>query len=193
MTWGEGLKSNQKETGRSKRFPLKKHKSSNNIIIWTVTIIVFIYLISAVLPIYFSYAMREKALGKLKDASRLSDTHHDISINNHYPIESERKTFYTAAPDRKRNRLGYHRQPEYPPIALKNGYEGFVTYQIDLNQLGVIENIKLAKTSGCESLDTAALKAVRGSAYTAPDILSPEPSRLVITCGFQNRLAQCLY
>ena len=51
----------------------------------------------------------------------------------------------------------------------------------------------LAKTSGYESLDTAALKAVRGSAYTAPDILSPEPSRLVITCGFQNRLAQCLY
>ncbi|MDO4641244.1 MAG: energy transducer TonB [Neisseria sp.] len=116
------------------------------------------------------------------------------NLRSAIPSEDGRKVIYTGDKNAPRMELYSGKiQPVYPQIALKNGYEGFVTYKVDLDKYGLKESIKIAQTSGYESLDTAALKAIESSVFTPPNLLVAEPSTLFITCGFQNRLASCLY
>lgn len=85
------------------------------------------------------------------------------------------------------------KQPDYPYHALKQGHEGIVSYKVEIGKYGSIKQIGLVKSSGYESLDTAALKAIKQSAFEPDDIFNPQESTAFITCGFQSRESYCKY
>ena len=51
--------------------------------------------------------------------------------------------------------------PEYPIIAERRGYQGTVILDVLVNRDGRVESIQLAKSSGYDILDRAAIKGVR--------------------------------
>jgi periplasmic protein TonB len=57
------------------------------------------------------------------------------------------------------------RQPEYPSDALQAHEEGEVRLQISIDPLGKVEDVRIAHSSGSNSLDRAAIDAARGWRY----------------------------
>ncbi len=57
------------------------------------------------------------------------------------------------------------RQPEYPSDALQAHEEGEVRLQISIDPLGNVEDVRIAHSSGANSLDRAAMDAARGWRY----------------------------
>lgn len=54
-----------------------------------------------------------------------------------------------------------HKKPSYPSLAKKNGIEGITRIKILINNLGKVEDVIVAKSSGSNLLDEAAVKAVK--------------------------------
>lgn len=55
----------------------------------------------------------------------------------------------------------YNPKPHYPGVARRRGYEGKVVLEVEVLATGKVGQIKIAKTSGFEVLDRAALKRVK--------------------------------
>ena len=58
-------------------------------------------------------------------------------------------------------RLLFHPEPDYPPSARKRRFEGTVTLIIEMLANGTIGDIKIITSSGHDSLDRAAINAVK--------------------------------
>lgn len=58
-----------------------------------------------------------------------------------------------------------HKNPFYPLVARKKGWEGTVTFQIKLDQSGKVSGVALLESSGYEILDEEAAKAVGAWLY----------------------------
>ena len=56
-------------------------------------------------------------------------------------------------------------QPVYPPMARRLGIEGLVLLRVQVGASGVPEQVSIAQTSGTNSLDEEALRAVRESRF----------------------------
>lgn len=63
--------------------------------------------------------------------------------------------------------LAHNRPPAYPVLARRLGYEGRVVVRVRVSADGAAEEVVLAGSSGHDSLDRAALDAVRGWRFTA--------------------------
>jgi len=58
---------------------------------------------------------------------------------------------------------GSSNQPEYPALALRNGYQGTVSLEITFDPAGAVQSAKVLKSSGYSVLDNAALDKVKKS------------------------------
>lgn len=70
----------------------------------------------------------------------------------------------TSAPTRYNPSVadwGGHPQPEYPPLALRLGYQGKVVLRIVVDPNGTVTSVEIEKSSGYKILDNAALEHVR--------------------------------
>ena len=56
-------------------------------------------------------------------------------------------------------------QPEYPLSLLKRDIEGKVVVQLEIDKFGLVKNMKIKESSGFESFDKAALKAISSWKY----------------------------
>lgn len=56
--------------------------------------------------------------------------------------------------------------PRYPRVARVRGYEGVVVLRVYVNAVGSVGSLKIKKSSGFESLDKAALKAIQKWKFT---------------------------
>jgi protein TonB len=56
---------------------------------------------------------------------------------------------------------GSYPMPQYPGIALRNGYQGTVEIQIEVDESGNVTAASVLKSSGYQVLDNAALKIVK--------------------------------
>jgi protein TonB len=61
-------------------------------------------------------------------------------------------------------RAGYlnNPPPEYPPAALRQGWQGTVTLRVRVLRTGQVESIEVQKSSGRKLLDDEAARTVRG-------------------------------
>ena len=57
--------------------------------------------------------------------------------------------------------LGTNRPPVYPPLAQRRGEEGLVTLRVAVSADGQASSVTVLRGSGHESLDEAAMAAVR--------------------------------
>ena len=60
----------------------------------------------------------------------------------------------------------YNPPPIYPKVAIRRGYEGKVVLKLEVLETGKIGQIKIAKSSGFDVLDRAALKSVKTWTFT---------------------------
>ena len=67
----------------------------------------------------------------------------------------------TAIPMYRKNK-----QPPYPLMARRRGYEGKILLNVFVNSRGVVSEIKIKQSSGHPSLDTAALETVQNWLFT---------------------------
>ena len=51
--------------------------------------------------------------------------------------------------------------PEYPGLAIRNGYQGTVTLQITVDAAGIVSDVQVKKSSSYKILDDSALDHVR--------------------------------
>jgi protein TonB len=79
------------------------------------------------------------------------------------------------APTPARGIEGTHTTPPYPPVALRLGEEGTVRLHIALDNSGKIETVRVAKTSGSERLDNAAVSWVAKHWRYAPATRDGKP------------------
>ncbi|MBS0278561.1 MAG: energy transducer TonB [Proteobacteria bacterium] len=79
------------------------------------------------------------------------------------------------APTSARGIEGTHTTPPYPPVALRLGEEGTVRLHIALDSTGRIESVRVAKTSGSERLDNAAVNWVAKHWRYAPATRDGKP------------------
>lgn len=79
------------------------------------------------------------------------------------------------APTRARGIEGTHTTPPYPPVALRLGEEGTVRLHIALDDTGRIQDVTVAKTSGSERLDAAAVNWVAKHWRYAPATRDGKP------------------
>lgn len=63
-------------------------------------------------------------------------------------------------------RYGYRREPEYPRLAVRRGYEGTVLLRVHILHDGRVEAVEIEEGSGHQILDRAARKAVRTWRFT---------------------------
>lgn len=70
-------------------------------------------------------------------------------------------------------------KPEYPPIAIRNHFEGVTGLDVCVDPKGRVTSVSLASTSGHDVLDKAALKWVHGMRF-APGTLDGAPAAM---CG----------
>lgn len=63
-------------------------------------------------------------------------------------------------------RYGYRREPEYPRLAVRRGYEGTVLLRVHILHDGRVEAVEIEESSGHHILDRAARKAVRTWRFT---------------------------
>lgn len=196
MAWGDGIRP------EDKIYKYKRQHSTNS----DTAAIIMILLVIAVAISYLAfskYRERQEAEELIKHLNKQTTGEYYVkqavkslgnTIENLTHPAGERQVIYTSNQDSQRMNFEIGKiQPQYPHYALTQGYEGFVTYKVNLSRYGVIEEIKLAKSSGYESLDTAALKAIKRSAFTPPNLLIQHASTLYITCGFQSKKTYCQY
>lgn len=74
------------------------------------------------------------------------------------PKEPNQRVALTAAEE---DWGGASSQPEYPGMALRNGYQGKVLLEITFDASGAVQLVKIAKSSGHTILDNAAAEKVR--------------------------------
>src|SRR5260221_3475636 len=60
----------------------------------------------------------------------------------------------------------HNRQPLYPQIALRNGWEGVTLLKLDLDETGRVCAVRLLRSSGHELLDQKAIEAAKPWTYT---------------------------
>lgn len=183
MTWGDGINPENKK--------YKGQGSNTNLNTVIIMLMLFIIAISVSYIAFSKYQHKKTEYSFKKTEKNLYSRIKHLDKNQ---TKQERKVIYTSNRD-KDLKVGLKlltKQPQYPKSALKQGHEGFVTYKVDLGSYGTKQDIKLAKSSGYESLDSAAMKAINQSVFTS-SILHPEESTLYITCGFQSEKAYCQY
>lgn len=184
MAWGDGIKPEDKI--------YKKQGIGGSAIIIIILLGIITLLLNQIIFDKKEVRKHKQTMGGYYAEQALKNLNGTVESLVH-PKE-ERQVIYTSDESSNRMVLEIGKiQPTYPQSALNQEHEGFVTYKVDLNQYGIKEEIKLAKSSGYESLDTAALKAIKQSAFTPPNLLVQQASTLYITCGFQDQKAQCKY
>ncbi len=83
----------------------------------------------------------------------------------------------------------YHRNPPpaYPRMARRRGYEGTVVLSVLVNAQGVVEASRVHRSCGHETLDDAALKAVRNWIFT-PGRRGDKPAPMWVTVPIRFQL-----
>ncbi len=78
------------------------------------------------------------------------------------PGETAKPPRVWAVPESAGTPRVLHRvEPEYPPQALKNRWEGQVVLRITVDTLGAVARVELVRSSGYSSLDSAAVAAAQ--------------------------------
>lgn len=73
--------------------------------------------------------------------------------------------------------------PKYPASALRQGKEGYVTVEYDVDEFGFVRNPKVVNRSGSKAFNTVSLEAAKKFRY-APSFKDGEP---ITTAGVQNK------
>jgi protein TonB len=63
-------------------------------------------------------------------------------------------------------RYGYRREPQYPRVAVRRGYEGTVLLKVRVLDSGRVDEVAIEESSGHRILDKAALEAVKTWRFT---------------------------
>jgi protein TonB len=63
-------------------------------------------------------------------------------------------------------RYGYRREPRYPRVAVRRGYEGTVLLKVRVLDSGRVDEVAIEESSGYRILDKAALEAVKTWRFT---------------------------
>jgi protein TonB len=63
-------------------------------------------------------------------------------------------------------RYGYRREPRYPHVAVRRGYEGTVLLKVRVLDSGRVDRVEIEESSGYRILDKAALEAVKTWRFT---------------------------
>ena len=72
------------------------------------------------------------------------------------PVSSDPTKFNPSIGD-----WGGHPQPNYPPLALRMGYQGKVVLLIEVDPTGTVTSVQIKNSSGYKILDEAALQHVQ--------------------------------
>jgi TonB family protein len=63
-------------------------------------------------------------------------------------------------------RYGYRREPRYPRVAVRRGYEGTVLLRVRVLRSGRVDQVEIEESSGYRILDKSALEAVKTWRFT---------------------------
>jgi len=74
--------------------------------------------------------------------------------------------------------------PRYPLKARKQGLEGFVKLEFELNKYGKVKQVSVVEAFPEEIFDKAAIRALRGWRFEVPDSLKGAPLTLIQTFDF---------
>lgn len=89
-------------------------------------------------------------------------------------------------PDQYPSKLPLNPPPLYPPEAYEKGQEGVVQLLVSVTGQGTVATLKVHRSSGVESLDQAALKAVRDWKFQPATYRGrPVVSKVLVPVGFQ--------
>ncbi len=89
-------------------------------------------------------------------------------------------------PDQYPSKLPLNPPPPYPPEAYEKGQEGVVQLLVSVTGQGTVATLKVHRSSGFESLDQAALKAVRDWKFQPATYRGrPVASKVLVPVGFQ--------
>jgi protein TonB len=80
-------------------------------------------------------------------------------------------------------------QPEYPPEARRVGFEGKVHVRAEISAKGCAERMEIARSSGVESLDAAALEWAEGLRFM-PAQADGKPQATSYTFGVAFKLTE---
>ena len=69
---------------------------------------------------------------------------------------------------------GFRREPQYPRLAVRHGYEGTVLLRVRVLENGLVAEVQVKETSGYRILDKPARKAVKSWRFT-PALLGGKP------------------
>ena len=76
------------------------------------------------------------------------------------PSEKREAVFHNALPVKHQNK-----RPKYPDLAWDRSYEGKGILEVEINENGTVDFIRIEKSSGYSVLDKAAIKAIRKWKY----------------------------
>lgn len=106
----------------------------------------------------------------------------EIKENGQKATNSPVPTQQTAIPVYRQNK-----QPPYPVMAKRRGYEGEILLNVLVNSKGMVSEIKIQHSSGHSSLDTAALTTVKDWLFT-PATFGGRPINMWVNVPIEFRL-----
>jgi TonB family protein len=105
---------------------------------------------------------KKKPKQKIKDKGSIKEKIDENleSVQQNVAISNDSKAIFDAA-------YLNNKSPAYPSMSRSLKEEGLVLIEVDIDNLGKVENIKIHQSSGFERLDNAALKAVKNWQFVA--------------------------
>ena len=107
-------------------------------------------------PVSFNKGIQYISFNKEIDIRTSNNTQKKEEKKNLKNKYSKRLSAFARATDGIKNPA-----PEYPPLAIKWGYEGIVRIKFTITTNGDVKNIKILKSSGYRILDIAAVEGVK--------------------------------
>ena len=109
---------------------------------------------------------------------KASEVKKDLQQQSNSPIPIQQ----TAIPVYRQNK-----QPPYPVMAKRRGYEGEILLKVLVNSKGMVSKIEIKHSSGHSSLDTAALTTVKNWLFT-PATVGGRPVNMWVDVPIEFRL-----